>query len=141
MSWRVVEDAHRVVRGQPPRCTAEEYMAAGSSPVLLIAARRAEAYDALTVYDREPNEMNRRIAADAMAGATFTRRPGETPVETFIRLLPSFPPRPVPVSALTLLASSAARHRRLGETLGQALDRLCKDDVALCWAHDVVCDR
>ena len=66
MSWRVVEDAHRVVRGQPPMCTAEEYMAAGSSPVLILAARRAEAYDALTAYDREPNEMNLRIAVDAM---------------------------------------------------------------------------
>ena len=141
MSWRVVEDAHRTLRGHPPRCTAEEYLAAGSSPVLLIAARRAEAYDALTAYDREPTEMNLRMAADAMAGATFTRRPDEPPVHTMARLLPSFPPRKAPADLLGLLASSAARHRRLGETLGGALDRLCTEDVALQWAHDVVCDR
>ena len=141
MSWRVVEDAHRTLRGHPPRCTVEEYLAAGSSPVLLLAARRAEAYDALATYDREPTELNRRIAADAMANAMMARVPGETPVETFIRLLPSFPPRSVPADLLGLLASSATRHRRLGETLGQALDRLCKEDVALQWAHDVVCDR
>ena len=86
--------------------------------------------------------MNLRMAVDAMAGATFTRRPGEPPVQTMARLLPSFPPRQAPSGAvLRLLATSAAQHRRLGETLGQALDRLCRDDVALQWAHDVVCDR
>ena len=122
-------------------CTADEYLAAGSSPVLLMAARRAEAYEALTTYDREPTELNRRIAADSMANAMMARVPGESPVETFIRLLPSFPPRPVPAPLLGLLVSSAARHRRLGETLGQALDRLCTEDVAFQWAHDVVCDR
>ena len=85
--------------------------------------------------------MNLRMAVDAMAGATFSRRPDEDPRQAMARLLPSFPPRQAPADLLGLLASSAARHRRLGETLGQALDRLCKDDVALQWAHDVVCDR
>ena len=128
-----------MIGGQPPMCTAEEYLAAGSSPALPLASGRAEAYDALTTYDREPTEMNRRIAADAKANAMMSRMPGETPVETFIRLPPSFPPRPVSGSVLTLLASCAARHRRLGE--GQALDRLCTEDVALYWANDVICDR
>ena len=139
--WEVTDDAHRTLRGHPPRCTVEEYLAAGSSPVLLLAARRAEAYDALATYDRDPNEMNLRVAVDAMAGATFTRRPDEDPRLAMARLLPSFPPRQAPAGLLRLLATSAAQHRRLGETLGQALDRLCRDDVALQWAHDVICDR
>jgi len=95
----------------------------------------------LATYAREPTEINLRVAVDAMAGATFTRRPGESPVQTMARLLPSFPPREAPAALLGLLASSAAKERRLGETLGQALDRLCTQDVALRWAHDVVCDR
>jgi len=141
LTWRVVEDAHRTLRGHPPECTAEEYLAAGSSPLFVLAARRAEAYAALVAYDREPNELNLRMAVDAMAGATFTRRPDEDPRQTMARLVPSFPLRQAPAGLLGLLASSAARHRRLGETLGQALDRVCTQDVALQWAHDVVCDR
>ena len=149
MKWRAVEDAYRVMHGHRTQCSAEEYVAAMNGlkkddlrrKILLLAARKAEAYEALSAYDREPNDLNLRIAADAMANATMTRDNDEAPQQTMLRLLPSFPPREAPVDLLQLLASSAARERRLGETLGQALDRVCSDDVALCWAHDVVCDR
>lgn len=149
MFWRVVEDAYRAVGGQPPSCTVDEYAAAidrcGKDDlrrrILLLAARRAEAYEALSMYDREPTEKNLAIAADAMATATFSRSADEAPLETLSRLLPAFPARLGPTALLTLLASSAARERRPGETLGQALDRVCAKDEALRWAHDVVTDR
>lgn len=144
MRWRALEDAFRVMRGHPTQCSVAEYMAAIEEfkkgdqrrNILLLAARRAEAYDALADYDREPNDLNLRIAADAMASAAMSRDGEESARETLVRLLPSFPPRGAPAALLTLLVSSAASERRLGETLGDAMNRIVAGDEALRWAHE-----
>lgn len=148
MLLRVLEDPYRAMDGHPTECSVEGSIAAidklgDSRPkgVPLLAARLTEAHEAVAAYDREPNDLNLRMAVDAMANATMTRDGEETARQTLIRLLPAFPPRRTPVPLLTLLVSSAARERRVGETLGRALDRLLVDDVALRWAHDVVVGR
>ena len=77
MTWRVVEDAFRTVReGIPPDCTAGEFVDAieqhaKHKAVLLIAARRAEAYEFLADFDREPSRENFCIAVEAMIRAVL----------------------------------------------------------------------
>lgn len=148
MSWRVVDDAFRTVReGAPPNCTVREFVDASEQhvehrAVLLIAARRAEAYEFLADFDRDPSPENFCIAVEAMTRAVLGHGLDlGTPEEAYERLSPLFPRRPVNDRLLHMLAFAAAHQRHLGETLGQTLDRICDEDVALLWTHDVICDR
>ena len=102
MSWRVVDDAFRTVReGAPPNCTAREYVDATKQhvehrAVLLIAARRAEAYEFLADFDREPSQQNFHIAVEAMIRAVLGRGLDlGSPEEAYERLSPLFPRRTV----------------------------------------------
>ena len=115
---------------------------ANHKAVLLIAARRAEAYQFLADFDRDPTRQNFCIAVEAMIRAVLGRGLDlGTPEEAYERLSPHFPRRAANERLLRMLAFAATRDRQRGETLGQALDRICSEDVALMWTHDVICDR